>query len=116
MLLTHCQILYDLIQLPREQELPLRDSLLSSLVSITSQPGSRAVIRQLCLALSDLGLQSYAWREPCSFMIARYGQNPVTVGILLEFLKSFAEEGLNPRVAVSVSLQSRSSTCLFSSA
>ncbi|ORX37045.1 armadillo-type protein [Kockovaella imperatae] len=95
------KILYDLSQLPVEQQLPLRDSLLSSLVTTASQPGSRAVIRQLCLALSDLALQSSQWADPCDDMIKRYGQDPSTVPTLLAFLQSFAEESMNSRVALS---------------
>ena len=104
--LTARQILYDFEQLPHEQLLPLRDSLLTSLAPLTqpSAPsGSRAVLFQLCLALSDLGLQTPAWTNVVGDMIERFGKDASTVAILLGFLKAWVEEAGNPRISIAVS-------------
>ncbi|ORY31770.1 armadillo-type protein [Naematelia encephala] len=97
------KILYDLSQLPREQLPPLRDSLLSSLSPLT-QPGapvgSRAVLTQLCLALSDLALQMPEWPNVVGGMIEQYGKDPSTVTILLGFVKALVEEEGHPRLPI----------------
>ncbi|WVN85688.1 uncharacterized protein L203_100837 [Cryptococcus depauperatus CBS 7841] len=95
------KITYDLSQLPREQLLPLRDSLIGILAPL-SQPsapsGSRAVLLQLCLALSDLALQMPEWENAVGTMIDRFGSDPSTVAVLLTFLKTLPEEATNPRI------------------
>ncbi|WVR06683.1 hypothetical protein IAU60_003715 [Kwoniella sp. DSM 27419] len=98
------KILYDLSQLPREQLAPLRDSLLSSLAPLcapSAPAGSKAVLTQLCLALSDLALQMPEWEGAVSSMIERFGKDPGTVVILLGFLKALPEEAGNPRIPLS---------------
>ncbi|KAK8864138.1 hypothetical protein IAR55_001384 [Kwoniella newhampshirensis] len=98
------KILYDLAQLPREQLPPLRDSLIASL-SPLCQPnapsGSKAVLVQLCLALSDLALQMPEWTDVVAGMIERFGKDSSTVTILLGFLKTLPEEAGNPRIPLS---------------
>lgn len=103
--LTQPQITYDLHQLPRPQLPPLRDSILASLSALSgpSAPtGSRAVIVQLNLALSDLALQMHEWTDVVGGMVDKYGQDPGTVLLLLGFLKCLVEESGNPRLPISV--------------
>ncbi|WRT66764.1 uncharacterized protein IL334_003727 [Kwoniella shivajii] len=98
------KILYDLSQLPREQLPPLRDSLLSSLAPLcqpSAPSGSKAVLTQLCLALSDLALQMPEWNNAVGGMIDQFGKDPTTVIILLGFLKALPEEAGNPRIPLS---------------
>ncbi|WVQ73550.1 hypothetical protein IAR50_003128 [Cryptococcus sp. DSM 104548] len=98
------KITYDLAQLPREQLPPLRDSLIS-ILSPLSQPGapsgSKAVLLQLCLALSDMALQMPEWDNVVGSMIDRFGSDPATVTVLLMFLKTLPEETTNPRIPLS---------------
>jgi transportin-3 len=100
------QILYDLPQLPSESLAPLRDSLIDSLAPLT-QPGapagSRAVLVQLCLALSDLALQMPSWTNVVGGFVERFGKDPATVNVLLGFLKVLVEESGNARLPISVS-------------
>ncbi|TYJ52165.1 hypothetical protein B9479_007237 [Cryptococcus floricola] len=95
------KITYDLAQLPREQLPPLRDSLIS-ILSPLSQPGapsgSKAVLLQLCLALSDMALQMPEWDNVVGSMIDRFGGDAATVTVLLMFLKTLPEETTNPRI------------------
>ncbi|KAK4688053.1 transportin-3, partial [Tremellales sp. Uapishka_1] len=98
------KILYDLPQLPRESLAPLRDSLIASLAPLTqpSAPaGSRAVLIQLCLALSDLALQMPEWTNVVGGMIDQFGKDPSTVTVLLGFLRCLVEEFGNPRIPLS---------------
>ncbi|OCF35078.1 transportin-3 [Kwoniella heveanensis BCC8398] len=98
------KILYDLSQLPRDQLPPLRDSLLSSLsplCSPTAPAGSKAVLTQLSLALSDLALQMPEWENVIGGMIDRFGKDPGTVVVLLGFLKALPEEAGNPKIPLS---------------
>ncbi|WVQ84216.1 hypothetical protein IAT38_006367 [Cryptococcus sp. DSM 104549] len=98
------KIVYDLAQLPREQLPPLRDSLLAVLAPLsqpTAPAGSKAVIVQLCLALSDLALQMPEWEDVVGSMIERFGNDPETVTVLLGFLKTLPEEAGNSRIPLS---------------
>lgn len=54
--------------------------------------GPRALLVQLCLALSGLALQFPAWENPVQDMIDTFGRNPVTVPTLLQFLTVLPEE------------------------
>ena len=105
--ITDPQILYDLKDIPQAQLFPLRDSLITSLpplIQPSAPSGSRAVLIQICAAISDLGLQVAEWEEPVKDMIERFGKDPATVRILLEFLKSWIEESMNPHVRTIVSV------------
>ncbi|OWZ62136.1 hypothetical protein AYX15_05702 [Cryptococcus neoformans] len=95
------KITYDLSQLPRESLPPLRDSLLNILLPLSSPSaptGSKAVLLQLCLAISDLALQMPEWENVVPTMIERFGTDPGTVTVLLMFLKTLPEEATNPRI------------------
>jgi hypothetical protein len=54
--------------------------------------------------LADFGLQVEDWRNPVGDMIERFGKDAGTVKVLLEFLKSWIEEAMNPYVRLAVSL------------
>lgn len=96
------QIIYDLDQLPAEQHLPLKDTLVSAIRQAAT--GQRVVLRSLCLALADLLLQVPAWRNPVQSLIDTLGSDPALVPALLEFLAVLPEEySTNSRVSVSVS-------------
>jgi transportin-3 len=106
------QILWDLGQLPRDALTPLRDSLLQSITLLTSPSaptGARAILVQVCLAVSDLALQMPEWDNVVGSMIDRFGKEESTVNVMLQFLKCLVEEAANPRVPMAVSglLQAR---------
>lgn len=81
------QITYDLDQLPQEQRLPLKDTLIANLK--TTPKASRT---QLCLALADLLLQLPEWQNPTQEVIQHLGNDPATVLALLEFLHVLPQE------------------------
>lgn len=91
-LLPAPQITYDLEQLPAEQLLPLRDSLLSALRSFAQGP--RVILTQICIALADMALQlsPAQWNDPVASMIDQFGKEPQMAAALLEFLQVLAEE------------------------
>lgn len=86
------QITYDLEQLPAEQLLPLRDSLLSALRTFANGP--RVILTQICIALADIALQltPAQWNDPVAAMIDQFGKEPHMAAALLEFLQVLAEE------------------------
>ncbi|KAA1115189.1 Nuclear import receptor [Puccinia graminis f. sp. tritici] len=84
-------ITFDLDQLPEPHRLQLRDSLLTAL-SQDSIISSKIILVQLCLSLADLALQLPAWPTVVTDLIEKFGKNPQTVPILLEFLTVFPQE------------------------
>ncbi|GAA5883264.1 hypothetical protein JCM3774_001788 [Rhodotorula dairenensis] len=86
------KITYDLEQLPSEQLLPLRDSLLSALRTFAQGP--RVILTQICIALADMALQltPAQWNDPVASMIDQFGKEPQMAAALLEFLQVLAEE------------------------
>jgi transportin-3 len=96
------QITQDLHQLDVAGRSSLRDVLLGLLYDYRS--GSRAIITQLCVSLSALALQMPEWDDVLPQFIKLYGDNPETVGCLLEFLKILPEEiNENRRIPITVS-------------
>ncbi|EFP74390.1 uncharacterized protein PGTG_00346 [Puccinia graminis f. sp. tritici CRL 75-36-700-3] len=85
------KITFDLDQLPEPHRLQLRDSLLTAL-SQDSIISSKIILVQLCLSLADLALQLPAWPTVVTDLIEKFGKNPQTVPILLEFLTVFPQE------------------------
>jgi transportin-3 len=60
---------------------------------------------QVCLALSGLALQLPNWSNAVQSMIDKFGRNPTTVPVLLQFLTLFPEElASNSKIPVTVSL------------
>ncbi|KZW02101.1 ARM repeat-containing protein [Exidia glandulosa HHB12029] len=84
------KVTYDLAQLDASLLLPLRDTLIAALETYAAGP--RRIIVQLCLALSCFALQTAQWEQPVQDMIERFGKNPATVPVLLQFLKVLPEE------------------------
>ncbi|GAA6029887.1 hypothetical protein JCM8097_009154 [Rhodosporidiobolus ruineniae] len=86
------KISYDFEQLPEEQHLPLRDSLLTALRNFASGP--RVILTQICIALADIALQLTPgqWPDPVASMIDQFGKEPAMAAALLEFLQVLAEE------------------------
>lgn len=79
----------------------LRDTLVAALEKYHAGP--RALLVQLCLALSGLALQLPAWANPVQDMIDTFGRNPATVPTLLQFLTVLPEELTgNTRIPVTV--------------
>lgn len=107
--LTHNSVLkvvYDLSQLPSDQLPSLRDSFIQSLTTFsspTAPTGSRAIVTQLCLALSDLAFQMPDWKDVVPGMIESFGTRVECVEMLLEFLKCLVEEAGNGRIPITVS-------------
>lgn len=95
------QVTYDLNELDASLLLPLRDTLIAALQTYASGP--RRIIVQLCLALSCFALQVQQWDKPVQDMIERFGKDPATVPVLLEFLKVLPEEIMDShRVPITV--------------
>lgn len=86
----HKKVVYDLSQLPDDARVSLRDTLLVALQGYARGP--RVIQSRICLALSALALQMPGWANPVGDMIARFGQDPATVDVLLEFLTVLPEE------------------------
>lgn len=84
------QVTYDLAQVDPAQLFPLRDIILAALEHF--KEGPRAIILQLCLALSGLALQLPTWTNAVEGLIDSYGQNPSMVPALLQFLTVLPEE------------------------
>ncbi|TKY86824.1 hypothetical protein EX895_004465 [Sporisorium graminicola] len=96
------KITFDLEQVPRQQRVALRDTLLTALSAYASGP--RVIQTQLSLALSGLALQldESEWPTVVPGMIERLGASPETVPVLLEFLTVLPEEVItNHRIPVS---------------
>ncbi|KAF5385512.1 hypothetical protein D9757_005366 [Collybiopsis confluens] len=84
------KVTYDLSQVDTANLSALRDTLIAALEAYTSGP--RSIIVQLCLALAGLAMQFSAWDNAVETMIAKFGSNPSTVPILLQFLALLPEE------------------------
>lgn len=107
----YSQVTYDLHQVEGPHLLDLRDTLVAALEHY--QTGPRTIIVQLCLAISGLALQLPQWGNAVQGMIERFGQNPATVPILLQFLTVLPEElNTNTKIPVTVRIQFYYSTRL----
>jgi transportin-3 len=71
---------------------------------------------QVCLALSGLALQLPSWSNAVQSLIDKFGRNPTTVPVLLQFLTVFPEElASNSKIPVTVSLVVGLRTALIAS-
>ncbi|KAL7271962.1 Nuclear import receptor [Rhizina undulata] len=84
------KITYDILQLPRDALVPLRNSLLSILVSYRT--GARPIRTQLCVCLAGLALQMLEWKDVISLVVSTLGSDPESSVCLLEFLTILPEE------------------------
>lgn len=92
---------YDLNQVDGANRLALRDTLVAALQRYHTGP--RAVIVQLCLALSGLAVQLPAWKNPVEDMVASFGRNPAMVPALLQFLTILPDEiNSNTKIPITV--------------
>ncbi|KAI9732663.1 MAG: Nuclear import receptor [Cirrosporium novae-zelandiae] len=82
------KITYDLDQLPQESLTPLRDSLLSLLV--TFRAGPRPIRTQLCVCLADLAIQMLSWKDVLPVVASVLGND--SGDCVLEFLRVLPEE------------------------
>ncbi|PWZ00583.1 ARM repeat-containing protein [Testicularia cyperi] len=111
------KITFDLEQVPRETRPSLRDTLLTALSGYAAGP--RVIQTQLSLALSGLALQmdESEWPTVVPAMIERFGANPETVPVLLEFLTVLPEEVMtNHRIPIDNDFYSARSHFLLSAA
>ncbi|SNX83219.1 related to MTR10 - involved in nuclear protein import [Melanopsichium pennsylvanicum] len=95
------KITFDLEQVPSQQRVALRDTLLNALSAYASGP--RVIQTQLSLALSGLAIQldESDWPTVIPGMIERLGSSPETVPVLLEFLTVLPEEVItNHRIPI----------------
>ncbi|WFD30101.1 Nuclear import receptor [Malassezia sp. CBS 17886] len=93
--------MFDLEELPDDARVALRDTLLHALTMYARGP--RVVQTQLCLALAALALQmpDGLWPRVVPAMVERFGAQPETVGVLLEFLSVLPEEvSMNHRIPI----------------
>jgi transportin-3 len=97
------QVTYDLHQVDPANQLRLRDTLITALEQFCAGP--KTIIVQVCLALSGLALQLPSWSNAVQSLIDKFGRNPTTVPVLLQFLTVFPEElASNSKIPVTVSL------------
>ena len=83
------------------QHFALRDTLVGALEKFISGP--KVIQVQLSLALSGLALQFPAWEDAFGSIVDKFGQNPVAIPLLLEFLTVLPEEiTSNTRIPISV--------------
>lgn len=93
---------YDLQQVTIPQRAALRTSLVAALQKFAAGP--RVVLIQTCVSLAGLALQMMDWQDPVGEMIQTFGQSPVLVPALLQFLTVLPEEVTsNSRIPISVS-------------
>ncbi|CEP15482.1 hypothetical protein [Parasitella parasitica] len=84
------KITYDLRELRTEARIELRDSLLELLWQ--SSNGPKAVMIQLCLAITDLAIQLFQWKTVIPDLIDKFGKSDHGSVCLLEILKVLPEE------------------------
>ncbi|CAH7688350.1 nuclear localization sequence binding protein [Phakopsora pachyrhizi] len=108
------KITFDLDQLHQPQRIMLRDSLLTAL-SFPSIASTKVLLIQICLALADLSLQMPEWPTVVSDMITKFGKDPATVPILLQFLTVLPQEIMgNSKIRITNEWSSTQSSTLVS--
>lgn len=83
---------YDMLQLPEETHMQLKDSVLELLTKYTDLSKDRLIRTQLCLALSQLALQCLQWNNAMEEITTQLSARPDYLPALLEFLKVLPEE------------------------
>ncbi|KAI0320348.1 ARM repeat-containing protein [Amylostereum chailletii] len=96
------KVTYDLHQVSENNLFSLRDTLVAALEAYKGGP--KTIITQLCLALSGLAIQLPTWGNAVQTMIETFGNNAVTVPVLLEFLIVLPEE-LNSNIKIPITDQ-----------
>lgn len=77
-------------ELPPKTHLALRDSLLHHLKELSG--ASAPIVRQLAMALADLGLQMTGWNDVVVDVMNRFGRDISTISVLLDILIILPEE------------------------
>lgn len=81
---------FDLLQLPEEAVLQLKNSMLDLLITYASK--DKLIRTQLSLALCQLALQFLQWGNPMGDITSQLSSSPELLPALLEFLKILPEE------------------------
>lgn len=81
---------FDLLQLPQDAILQLKDSMLNLLIIYASK--EKLIRTQLSLALCQLALQFLQWENPMGDVTSQLSTSPELLPALLEFLKILPEE------------------------
>lgn len=95
LLCSHCQIVYDLHQVPREQLPELRASIMRSLTTFHSGP--KPIRLQLCVCLANLAIQMTEWKDVLTDVVAALGSEAATLPCVLDFLRVLPEEVMHGR-------------------
>ncbi|KAI5816867.1 armadillo-type protein [Pyronema omphalodes] len=89
------KITYDIHQLPPDQLVALRDSLITLLVAYRT--GARPIRTQLCVCLAGLALQMLEWKDVIDLVVRALGNDATGLIVLLEFLTVLPEEVMEGR-------------------
>lgn len=84
------KIVYDIHQLSRDSLPPLRDLLLSLLMTYRSGP--KPIRTQLCVCLASLAIQMTEWKDVLQHVVSALGSQQETLACILEFLGVLPEE------------------------
>jgi len=87
-------------ELPMEQHLALRNSLIEHLLQYSL--ASHATLTQLCLALADLAIQCPQWTTPVNDLVQKFSTKLEHFSILLEILMIMPEELENEILRIGV--------------
>lgn len=84
----------DFRELPPEQHLPLRDSIIAHAHNFSAGPAP--VTTQICLSLAAFAVQCPAWEDPVSTVISSFNQTAQDTACALRILQLLPEETHNP--------------------
>ncbi|MDA8532027.1 exportin/importin beta family protein [bacterium] len=84
----------DFRELPPEQHLPLRDSIIAHAHNFSAGPAP--VTTQICLSLAAFAVQCPAWEDPVSSVVSSFNQSAQDTACALRILQLLPEESSNP--------------------
>jgi transportin-3 len=84
----------DFKELPPEQHIPLRDSIIAH--AHTFGAGPAPVTTQICLSLAAFAVQCDSWEDPVSVVISSFNQSVQDTVCALRILQLLPEESSNP--------------------
>ncbi|XP_065647772.1 transportin-3 isoform X2 [Hydra vulgaris] len=108
------KIQYHFAELPKQQHLALRDSLIEHLLQYSL--ASHATLTQLCLALANMALQSPQWENPVAELVQKFSTKLEHFSILLEILMIMPEEIENENLRIGANRRNEILDSLRSSA
>ncbi|KAH3743238.1 armadillo-type protein [Pelomyxa schiedti] len=92
----HTKIRRDLMDLPSDACIQLRDSLLQHMLRF--KKGPNWVLSRICMSIASLASQiSNLWPHPVNQLLQAFGSNAETVGVLVELLSAIPEEAARSR-------------------